>query len=201
MGTKPRLRYAQTAAAAFEPCTLAQLKAHCRQDDSADDALITSLGIAARSYVESRTNHILCSRNFYIESNAFPANGEAIVLPIAPVSAIVSVTYVDTTATVQTMSNSLYRLQSNLIPARLRLALTESAWASTMVVEDAVRISATVGYANAAAVPDQAKQAIYLLVGHWYENREGVVNGTISTEVKTAVEALCRNLWLGEVVG
>lgn len=39
--------------------------------------------------------------------------------------------------------------------------------------------------------PD-VEQAILLLVGHWYANREAVVTGTISTVVPLAVERL---LW------
>lgn len=39
--------------------------------------------------------------------------------------------------------------------------------------------------------PD-VEQAILLLVGHWYANREAVVTGTISTEVPLAVDRL---LW------
>ena len=195
---RPTLRYAQTAAAAFEPLTLAELKLHLRTDESADDALITSLGVAARTYVETRTNHILCARTFYFEANAFPADGNEIVFPLAPVTAVASVVYVDTAQTVQTLAVT-YRLQSNIIPSRLRTALTESVWVDTGYADDAVRITATVGYANAAAVPSQAKQAILLLVGHWYENREAVVNGTISSDVKMTVEALLRNLWLAEI--
>lgn len=44
--------------------------------------------------------------------------------------------------------------------------------------------------------PDQmgitadVEQAILLLVGHWYANREGVALGTISTTVPLAVERL-----------
>lgn len=39
--------------------------------------------------------------------------------------------------------------------------------------------------------PD-VEQAVLLLVGHWYANREAVVTGTISTVVPLAVERL---LW------
>jgi uncharacterized phiE125 gp8 family phage protein len=195
---RPSLRFAQTAAAAFEPLTLAELKLHLRVDDDADNALITSLGVAARNYVETRTNHILCARTFYFEANAFPTEGNEIVFPIAPVTAVASVAYVDTQQTVQTLA-ATYRLQSNIIPSRLRTALTENAWVLTGYADDAVRITATVGYATAAAVPPEAKQAILLLVGHWYENREAVVNGTISSDVKLTVEALLRNIWLAAI--
>jgi len=198
--TRPSMRYAQTAAASFEPLTLAELKLHLRVDDDTENTLIASLQTAARTYVEARTNHILCTRAFYLEASAFPTQGGPIVFPIGPVTAVSALQYVDSaTNTAITMSSSGYRLQSNLLPSRLRLALGTSEWPDAAVIDDAVRVTATVGYANQAAVPEQAKHAIRLLAGHWFENREGVVNGTISSDVKIAVEALLRSLWLAEV--
>jgi uncharacterized phiE125 gp8 family phage protein len=40
------------------------------------------------------------------------------------------------------------------------------------------------------AVPPAIKQAILLLVGHWFANRETVVIGTIVAQMPSAVEAL-----------
>ena len=42
------------------------------------------------------------------------------------------------------------------------------------------------------ALTDDVKQAILLLVGHWYATRESVVVGTITAEVPMGVPAL---LW------
>jgi uncharacterized phiE125 gp8 family phage protein len=200
MGIRPSLKYGQTASPSFEPLTLAELKAHCRVDDATDDTLITSLGIAARQYVENRTAHILCGRAFYLEASSFPTGNDPLVLPIGAVQSVSSITYVDTSGAVQTWSSGDYRVQTNLLQARIRPALTVSAYPATAIVDDAVRLSVVAGYANAAAVPEMAKHAIRLLVAHWYENREGVINGTISSDVKLTVEALLRSLWVAEVV-
>lgn len=40
------------------------------------------------------------------------------------------------------------------------------------------------------AITPDVEQAILLLVGHWFANREGVAMGTISTTVPLAVERL-----------
>lgn len=48
-----------------------------------------------------------------------------------------------------------------------------------------------IGPEEMGLTPD-VEQAILLLVGHWYANREAVVTGTISTAVPLAVERL---LW------
>ncbi len=55
-------------------------------------------------------------------------------------------------------------------------------------------------YATAAEVPegdetalvlnDSIRAAMLLMVGHWYENREAVIVGSISSELPLAVECL-----------
>ena len=46
------------------------------------------------------------------------------------------------------------------------------------------------GYGAAAAVPAAIKQAMLLLIGHWFANREAVNVGNIVTAMPLAVEAL-----------
>lgn len=49
-------------------------------------------------------------------------------------------------------------------------------------------------------VPPRMTQAVLMLVGHWFANREAVVTGTIAAQVPLAVEALlwtCRNFYGG----
>ncbi|NIP96559.1 MAG: phage gp6-like head-tail connector protein, partial [Akkermansiaceae bacterium] len=46
-------------------------------------------------------------------------------------------------------------------------------------------------------VPETTRQAIRLLVGHWYENREAIsTSGAVPKEVPLGVQAL---LWLERV--
>ncbi|WP_434558024.1 head-tail connector protein [Pseudomonas sp. Z4-20] len=51
--------------------------------------------------------------------------------------------------------------------------------------------TAPIGPEQIGFTPD-VEQAVLLLVGHWYANREAVVTGTISTAVPLAVDRL---LW------
>lgn len=48
----------------------------------------------------------------------------------------------------------------------------------------------TAGTGDEWEAPEDIKQAVLLLVGHWFENREAVVVGTITAEVKLGVDAL-----------
>jgi uncharacterized phiE125 gp8 family phage protein len=189
---RPRFRWGAVGAATFAPLTVAELKTHLRVDNSDEDALIASLGEAARDYVERHTSVILCSRSFYLEADGFPSERNDIVLPIGPVTAVTQVGWRPVggdTVQVGTV-NTDYRASSNLTPLRIRLPVLKTEWPRTEVATDAVQITVVAGYASAAEVPEMAKHAIRLMVGHWYENREAVVNGTISTDVKFTVEAL-----------
>jgi uncharacterized phiE125 gp8 family phage protein len=60
-------------------------------------------------------------------------------------------------------------------------------------VINGVEIQVVVGYGAEDAVPQEYKQAILLLLGHWYENREQVTVGEVAREIPMGVEAL---LWL-----
>jgi uncharacterized phiE125 gp8 family phage protein len=44
--------------------------------------------------------------------------------------------------------------------------------------------------AGEADIPDGMRQAVLMLVAHWYENREAIVVGTISSEVSLGVNQL-----------
>lgn len=61
-----------------------------------------------------------------------------------------------------------------------------------------IRVTYTAGYAPDPQDPDVwpapplVRQAVRMLVGHWYENREAAVVGTISQEVHLGVQAIMR---------
>jgi uncharacterized phiE125 gp8 family phage protein len=198
---KPTARWSQVTAPAFEPLSLSEAKAHLRVDVADEDALITALISAARQYIEARTGRMLPQRNFVVELDGFPVNGEDIVLPFPPVTAVSALSYFDTLGATQTLSvGTGYRLGLGLHIPRIRLPVTQTEWADTANVSDAVSISLTGGYANAAAVPEVAKQAMRLLIGHYYENREAVLSGGGGNAIALAVDSLCGILHTGEVM-
>ena len=55
------------------------------------------------------------------------------------------------------------------------------------------------GGATAGEIDPRVKQAVLLMIGHWYENREAVLTGTISKEVEHAVQALMFQMWDGRL--
>lgn len=172
-----------------EPLELAETKAHLRVDTTADDDLITALITAARQWAEEHTGRDLITRTRKLYLDAFPW---VILLPHPPFQSLVAITYVDTEGATQTLSSSVYDVDSTAEPARVAEAW-EQEWPHTRREMRAVTVEYKSGYGDAAAkVPQALRQAMLLLIGHWYEHREEVNIGNIVQEVPAAADRLLR---------
>ncbi len=166
----------------IEPVTLSEAKLHLRVDTSADDALITALIAAAREMIEERTGLALLTQTRDALALAFPAE-RYIELLYPPVQSVTGVYYTETDgSSEQTLSAAAYTL--SVWNARITLK-SGYAWPS-----GEMRVRYVCGYTAAASVPQRLRQAVLLLIGHWYENREATQNGTVLREIPLAVEAL-----------
>jgi uncharacterized phiE125 gp8 family phage protein len=122
-------------------------------------------------------------------------------VPRAPVQKIVSLKYYDSAGVERTWDPVNYIIDTDSEPARITPGWGQF-WPPWQLRENAVTITFKAGYgekvgdddptdeASVAAVPQTIKQAILLLVGHWYENREAVVIGPAPTSIPMAVDAL-----------
>jgi uncharacterized phiE125 gp8 family phage protein len=166
-----------TSGPATEPVTTAEAKSHLRVDYSDDDTLIGSLITAARQYAEMVLDRQIITATWSMRLNRWPCVtrwnewGE-IRLPKPPLVSVTSVAYVDSNGTSQTFSTSDYIV---FTPTKqqgsIRLNYGE-AWPTHRSQPGAITIVYVAGYGAAAAVPVVVKQAILLIVGHLYENRE-----------------------------
>ena len=192
-----------------EPVSLVEAKRQCRvaMDDTAHDAFLTSLIVAARQHVESRTGRQLLTTVYEQKRDAFPvgpwpaqrqlASITEIWLPKPPISAVTWIKYVDQTGTLTTWPTTSYRVSTHTTPGRIKPAYA-TPWPVVQVVSDAITIRFTAGYGAAADVPAGIKAAILLLVASWFENREAVVIGTIQSQLEFAVSALLQQYSTGE---
>ncbi len=177
-----------TVAPLLEPVSLADAKAQVRFGSTAEDSLILAYISAARGLVEEMTNRALLTQTWRLDASGFSTR---FWLPrAAPVQSVTHVKYYDTTGTLQTLSSSVYRLQTASEPAFLELVDGQTV-PTTAVRSDAVQITYVVGYSSAAEVPAALRQACLLLVSHYFANREPVVVGSIATALPLGVEALC----------
>lgn len=177
-----------TVKPAVEPVTLTEAKLHARVDASEDNALVTALIVAAREYVEDYTSKSLVTQTHELKLDAWPE--DVIELPRGPVQAVSSITYLKSDGTTGTVTAADYVVTTG---HRGRVALADGAsWPTdTLSPIGAVKVTYTAGYGAAAVdVPAKLKQAILLLVGHWYAFREAAISGANIAEVPFAVKAL-----------
>jgi uncharacterized phiE125 gp8 family phage protein len=166
--------------------------------NTTEDPYLIALRQSAREYVESFCRRALLTQTWDLKLDGFPEDGCAIELPLAPVSAVSSITYVDTNGDSQAWSSSLYQtdLPSGPKAARARIIPAYAQYYPTTRDRlNAVTVRFVAGYgAAASSVPASLKSGMKLLIGHWYEQREavavGVGIGVIS--VPSTIDAL---LW------
>lgn len=145
-----------------------------------EDSLLNNLITVARQTVEDRTGRSLCTQTWQLRLDDWPS-GDRIILPRPPLQSVTSVTYVEDDGTSSTFASASYDvLYSGSVPivtpcvpsGELVLASGYS-WPSTALRTAApITVEYVAGYGVASAVPLPIKQALLLLVGHWFENRE-----------------------------
>ena len=179
------------ADATDEPVTLAEAKAQLRVDIDADDDLITGLITAARQMVEQVTRRALLSQDWELRLEKFP--GESVIeLPLAPLQSVSAITYIDKLNVSHTLAASTYQVDAASTPGRVALVEGESWPGDTLRALGGVQIAFTAGWTSADAVPQAIRQALLLLVGHLYENREAVTDTRVLQTTPLAFEYL---LW------
>lgn len=150
-------RYVVTVEPTEEPIALAEAKVHCRVDHDDENDLITSLIVSARQWAENETRRRLVNTTLRLSMDCFP---EVIRLPGGKVSSVTSITYTDTNGDSQTLSSSVYTLDSDSEPARIVQAYGQF-WPAIRYVPNAVKATYVAGYGAAASnVPDGIRSAI-----------------------------------------
>lgn len=180
-----------------EPISVTEAKTHLRVDISDDDTLIEGLIQAARDYLESATRRAFCTQTWRLSLEDWPDKYE-IEIPRPPLVSVTSLKYTDSAGTVTTLSSSLYTVDTDSEPGRFVLNYGESWPSVTLGTGTPIQLVYVAGYGGASAVPQWIKQAMYLLVGHWYENREATITGAgvLSNPIPFTLESL---IWLRRV--
>lgn len=156
-------------APAVEPLAIADLRAHLRVREGVEDGLLESYLKAAREHVERSTGRALIFQSWRLYLDTWP-EGRVVRLPVAPVHSVDAVTVYDGDGTARNLTSDKWTLAQGSLPPRVKISLDIGVSCSTMM---GAEIEFTAGHgAGPEAVPETCKQAIRLLVAHWYENRE-----------------------------
>lgn len=149
------------------------LKDHLRlgsgfSDGTLQDGLIEGYLRASIAAIEGRIGKALIARRFRLTLQDWRAVGEQ-PLPVAPVSAVISVTTYDAAAVAAVVPASRYRLVPDI--SRPKLAAV-GVLLPVVPTDGRVEIVFDAGFGAAwAAVPADLGQAVLLLAAEYYENR------------------------------
>jgi len=149
------------------------LKDHLRlgtgfTDDGMQDGLIESYLRAAMAQVEQRIGKALIARRFLLTLEDWrDASGQS--LPIAPVTAVVSVTLIDVAGVSTLVAAARYRLVPDM--HRPRLA-SVGVLLPTVPIDGRAEVVFDAGFgATWAQVPADLAQAVLMLAAEYYERR------------------------------
>jgi uncharacterized phiE125 gp8 family phage protein len=195
-----------------EPISLAEARTHLRDDaqydspydtplSELDDDLIQTLITAARQWAEEFTGRTIAQATLEYNLDAFPSGTEVadrvIELPGSPIQSLVSVGYTNADGA-QTIDSADYQIDLVSNPPRLSPAVDVSAWPATTTMMNAVQVQYLAGYTlptdspNDYPLPKLMKQAILLVIGHWYANTEDGAPVKIQ-EIHLGAKSLLRN--------
>jgi uncharacterized phiE125 gp8 family phage protein len=173
-------------APAVEPLTLAEAKEYLRVDTSDDDDVITALIAGARVHIEAQTRRALITQSWRLVRDCWPPDGRIAVRP-APPRSVVAARYYDEANATHAIDTSAFVVDT------ASSVLSFAAWSMPAPGRDAagIEIDVSVGYGDAAsAIPEALRQAIRMLIAHWYENRGLVALGETIAVMPATTAAL-----------
>lgn len=154
------------------PVTPAEAAKHLSLVDGENDSHVRLLVEAATECAEWTTWRALITQTWELTLDAFPCR---LWIPRPPLQSL-EIKYIDTNGDEQTLDPAEYKIASGE-PAYVVPAYGKS-WPSSRSEPGAVRVTFVAGYgAEATAVPQRIRQAILLLAGNWFVNRESVTVG------------------------
>ncbi len=181
--------YKLITAAATDPVSVADFKAHQRIDGEAEDPQCSAFVKGAAEFYQTATSRQLVSATYRLSLPCWWDSDGYVSLMPAPVASITSIQYYDGDGVQQTWSSSNYYVDTGSEPGRVYLAAGAS-FPNHQTREDAIWINYVAGYGAASAVPSIDKAAIKLLASNWYENREATIVGTIVSDLPFALKAI-----------
>ncbi|HZS63568.1 MAG TPA: head-tail connector protein [Xanthobacteraceae bacterium] len=152
---------------AAEPLTLDEAKAYLRVEHSDDDLTIAALIAGSRIHVERQTRRALITQSWRIVRDGWPADGRISLSP-SPLQDIVAARVYELDGSTRDIGLQAFVIDKGAA------AIAFAPWALPQPgrIAAGIEIDIRVGYGDAAAdVPEPLRQAIRLLVAHWYENR------------------------------
>ena len=182
-GTIVTVRPQGTALSVFE----AKRQLRIEAEDTDQDDHIASLCASAGSHIERELGYPILRQTRETHLSCFPRG--PIWLGGGDALTVLEIRYTDTVGAAQVLAPSAYAVDAVSQPAKVYPAPSTN-WPSTSRVPGAAVVKWQAGWENPADVPDDLLHAMKLLVGHWDQNREAVVVGSINSDLRVALDDL-----------
>lgn len=170
---------------AGEPVSLAEMKLTLRLDGDAEDALVGRLLTTARLHVSAVTGRALLTETWRLALDTVPRD-RVVRLPVSPLVAVTALRALgDDGAATDWPTTGLVLAKSPAL-----IVLPEGVVAADRRAQLGIEVDYEAGYGAATDVPADLKQAVAMLVGHWFEHREAAVVDVTATELPLGVHAL-----------
>lgn len=179
-------RVVSAVAPEFEPITLEEARWQLRVDtfgsppESDDDPWLLNIGIpAARQWAEGYTGLVIAQQTLEVVLQAFPTYIE---LPVGPVRAVESITYLDADNVEQTLDPAEYTLDSDASPPRV---YPVTAWPAIGTDRNPIRARYEAGYdllgesPQGFPLPPNVRIGMLLMLADLYENRENATTANV----------------------
>lgn len=173
---------------AVEPLSLAEAKAFLRVEHEDDDELIGTLILGARVHVEGQTRRALNTQSWRLVHDDWPADRPMAVWP-APVQEVTAARVYRADGSVQVLDPDIFVVDTAGAPARVGVA--PGAVPPPGRALAGIEIDFDAGYGDEPTdVPEPLRQAMRLLIAHWYENRGVAVVGQSASALPQTVAPL-----------
>ena len=144
-------------------------------NSNTEDTLLNALITVAREYCETQTRRALATQTLELILDDFPYC-DYIELPKSPVQSVTSIKYKDSASTETTWSATEYVSDVDKMPGIITQSYGVTWPVFTPYPSGAVRIRYVAGHkSDGVILPTSIKQAMLLLIGHLYENREETI--------------------------
>lgn len=174
---------------AEELISIDEAKTHVRFTSSAEDTAIEIQLAAAREHCELVARRAFVAQTIELRLHCWPAAG-MLQLPRPPLQEVLAVEYTASNGELHTLPSTNYVVYHQTEPGQLVLKPSANWPREELMPGPSICVRYVAGYGAPEAVPVRYKQAVLLLFGTWFANREHLTVGTIAHEMPDALQAL-----------